>query len=93
MPNLTPFVVLWSALALVVVALIIYRRTVSAKEDETVHVLSEAAPAQQAAIAHKLDQIDKWGKLLTIIAVVYGLLLAVWYTYETWVRGTTTIGG
>jgi hypothetical protein len=42
----------------------------------------------QVDIAHKLDVVDKWGKLLTVIAAVYGLLLALAYTYQTWIRAT-----
>jgi hypothetical protein len=40
------------------------------------------------AIAQKLDVIDKWGKLFTAIAAVYGLLLALAYTYQIWVQAT-----
>ena len=90
--NLTPFAILWALLALVVLGLIAYRKMVSAKDDETIHVLNAAVPAQQAAIAHKLDQIDKWGKLLTIVAVIYGLLLFVGYTYQTFMH-SSGIGG
>jgi hypothetical protein len=39
-------------------------------------------------IAHRLDVIDKWGKLLTVIAAAYGLVLAIVYTYQTWVQAT-----
>lgn len=90
----TPFTVLWVLLAVVVLALIAYRKIVSNKEDETLHLGSgaEAVPAQQAAIAHKLDVIDKWGKLLTVVAVVYGLLLLAVYTYQTWLSPTTRMG-
>ncbi len=90
--NLTPFAILWALLAAVVLALIGYRKVVSTKDDETIHVLNAAVPAQQAQIAHKLDQIDKWGKLLTIIAVIYGLVLFVGYTYQTFMQ-SSGLGG
>jgi hypothetical protein len=90
----TPFTFLWVLLAVAVLGLIGYRRIVSSKEDETLHLGSgtEAGPAQQAAIAHKLDAIDKWGKLLTIVAVVYGLLLIAVYTYLTWLSPGSRMG-
>ena len=40
------------------------------------------------AISHKLERIDKWGKLLTVVAAIYGLLLVLGYTYQTWVQAT-----
>jgi hypothetical protein len=43
---------------------------------------------QQVAIANKLDQIDKWGKILTVIAVVFGLLVGAAYVYQVWVQST-----
>jgi hypothetical protein len=92
--NFTPFTVLWAVLAAVVLALIAYRKTVTSHEDETIHLGagSENAPAQQMAIAHKLEAIDKWGKLLTIITVLYGLLLVCLYTYQTWLGPGATVG-
>lgn len=90
----TPFTVLWVLLAAVVLGLIGYRKIVSNKEDETLHLGSgaEAIPAQQAAIAHKLDVIDKWGKLLTVVALLYGLLLLALYTYQTWLSPSSRLG-
>jgi len=89
-----PFAVLWLALALVVLGLIAYRKIVSSQEDETIHLGSgsEAVPAHQAAIAHKLDVIDKWGKLLTVITVVYGVLLLAVYTYQIWLSPNMRMG-
>jgi hypothetical protein len=91
--TLAPFTIIWALIALVVLGLIAYRKAVSSHEDETLHLSNQSVIPQQVTIAHKLDIIDKWGKLLTIIAVVYGLLLAAGYTYVTWIRSSTTIGG
>jgi len=88
----TPLTILWALLALVVLGLIAYRKIVSAKEDETLHLGNAMASTEQISVAHKLDVIDKWGKLLTVIAVVYGLLLACTYTYQTWLGASTTTG-
>ena len=61
------------------------RRVVASHEDDNLHVL-DGGGANQTVVAQKLDQIDKWGKLLTVIAVVYGVLLGVAYAYQAWVQ-------
>jgi len=87
--SFVPFFVLWIFLALVVLALIGYRRVIAQQEDDALHVLEPVSVAQQqVGVAQKLEQIDKWGKLLTIITVVYGLILALAYVYHGWVEGS-----
>ena len=61
-----PLVVSWAILATAVLALALYRRVVANKEDDYVHVSVDVA-AQQTAVAKKLEVIDKWGKILTIV--------------------------
>jgi hypothetical protein len=91
--NFVPFTVVWGLLAFAVLALIGYRRVISAKEDETLHLAgAPGVNSQQVIIAHKLEVIDKWGKLLTVITVVYGLLLAGAYTWQTWLSSNTPAG-
>jgi hypothetical protein len=82
--SFVPFTVLWALIAIVVLALIAYRKLVSFQEEETLHLGNAAEANHQAVIGRKLDWIDKWGKLLTVIAVVYGVLLAAAYTYRVW---------
>jgi len=85
--NLLPFTILWMIMALVVVGMLGYRRWVSRNEDDTLHVMDSDAGIvpQQAALSVKLESIDKWGKLLTVIALVYGLLVGCAYLYQSWV--------
>jgi hypothetical protein len=85
--NLMPFAVLWGVLALIVLVLIVMRRKVAVGEDATIHVMEGDAREipHQKEIAQKLEVIDKWGKLLTIIAVVYGLILASLWVYQSWI--------
>ena len=91
--NLTIFVVVWAVFASIVVGLAIYRRVVAAHEDDTLHVLEAEAGmiAQQEMIARRLEVIDKWGKLLTIVTLVYGLLLACVYLYQVWEESFKTL--
>ena len=86
--NFTPWVILWTALALAVLVMAGYRKIVSVREDDTLHLGNPWESAHQVVISHKLEHIDKWGKLLTVVATIYGLLLAIAYTYQTWVQAT-----
>jgi ABC-type iron transport system FetAB permease component len=83
--NLMPYFVLWVALGAVVIGMIIWRKTVSSHEDEALHVLDAGALNQQVSVGHKLETIDKWGKILTAIAVLFGLILGAIYMYQSWV--------
>jgi hypothetical protein len=85
--NLLPFTVLWMILAMVVVGLILYRKWVARAEDDTLHVMDSeiGMVTQQATIAQKLESIDRWGKALTALALVYGLAVGAGYLYENWV--------
>jgi hypothetical protein len=80
-----PLVVSWALLATAVLALALYRRVVANKEDDYVHV-SVDVTAQQTAVAKKLEVIDKWGKILTIAAAVFGLILCLLFLYNGWVN-------
>jgi hypothetical protein len=95
MNNITlfPLLVLWGVCAIGVIVLFVWRKAVGRNEDDTLHVLHGDALPQQAAVAHKLDVIEKWGKTLTIVTVAYGLLLAALFMYETWVQTSSTIQG
>ena len=59
---------------------------VASKEDTLVHVLDGDSNhvSQQVAITEKLHLIDHWGKLLTVLALLYGLVLAGFFLYQGW---------
>ncbi len=84
--NLIPFVYIWIVLATVVLALALYRLAVASHEDESLHVLESEAPlvAEQTKVYKKIETIDWWGQALTVIAVLYGLVLAGIYLYHVW---------
>jgi hypothetical protein len=83
--NLIPLVVSWAVLATAVLVLAFYRRAIANKEDDYLHVNTDVA-AQQTALAKKLEVIDKWGKILTIIAAVFGVLLIGLFMYDAWIN-------
>jgi uncharacterized membrane protein len=82
--SLSPFFVIWIVLAVIVMVLALYRRHIATQEDDTLHLgATSGAVAQQTTVSQKLEQVDKWGKLLTIIALAYGFVLAALYLYQT----------
>ena len=89
--DFTPFTVIWGLLALAVLLMAGYRKTISVKEEETLHLTDPVETNHQVQIAHRLEVVDKWGKLLTVVVAAYGLLLLIAYTYQTWIR-TTNLG-
>jgi hypothetical protein len=69
---------------------VVWRKRVSSNEDDTLHVLADgAAVPQQTVVAHKLEVIDRWGKVVTIFTVVYLILFGVLYFYQVWVQSGT----
>jgi hypothetical protein len=78
--------ILWVVLVAAAVALLAWRVGVARGEDDTIHVLDgEATVATtQTAVARKLGQIDLWGKILTAIAAVSGILIGALYIVQTY---------
>jgi hypothetical protein len=87
---LFPLLVLWIVLALSVLSLFLWRQAVARNEDDSLHVM-HGALTQQTSLSQKLDVIDKWGKILTVITVVLGLLLAAAYVYGQF-AGRSSLG-
>ncbi|MGD0364086.1 MAG: hypothetical protein ABSC93_24685 [Bryobacteraceae bacterium] len=86
--NLLPYAVFWGVLAIVVVFLIIYRKSVSSHEDDSIH-LEGGMPTEQVALAHRLALIDRWGKSLTVVVALYGVALLALYFYQVWTNVPT----
>jgi len=89
--SLIPFTILWVILAVALIALVIYRRLIAVEEDDSLHIGpgEESKVLQQTALAKKLDVIDRWWKILTIVVIVYGLALAVIYGYVTFMASSS----
>jgi hypothetical protein len=85
--NLLPFIVLWMILSVVVMGLIAYRKWIAKDEDDSLHVMDAEVGivARQEIVGRKLESIDRWGKALTAIALVYGLFVGAGYLYQNWV--------
>lgn len=85
--NLTPYVVIWACIACGAALLALYRRFITRNEDDYIHVAEGEAQAipQQVAMAQKLDVIDRWEKILLIVAAVTGVALGCAYIYQLWI--------
>jgi len=83
--TLTPFVIGWVLLAIVVIGLAIFRSIAGLHEDDNVHLaLSEQGMIpKQIAFFNTMERIDRWGKSLTVITVAFGLVLASIYIYHS----------
>jgi len=82
--NLTPAVVIWIILAIATLGLALYRKLISASEADLIHLGpgEEQHIPQQIALETKLKAVDHWGKMLTVITVVVGLVTAAIYLYQ-----------
>ncbi len=83
--TLTPFVVIWVCLAVVVLGLAMARNLAGLHEDDNLHLAkgSEALVSEQVAFFGLLGRIDRWGKALTVITIAGGLALAAVYLYQS----------
>jgi hypothetical protein len=84
MNTMIPYVVVWCLLALVVLGLALFRKFTSLREDSLIHIGpgEEKLIPKQVAVFHKLEVLDRWGQILTVVVAVSGLLLAALYLYR-----------
>jgi hypothetical protein len=56
-----------------------YRKLVARKEDDVLHVLDSESGfiARQQAVAARLEVVDRWGKAVTVLAALFGVLALV----------------
>jgi len=84
--KFTPYVVTWAIMALIVLALLLYRTLLALHEDDNLHIAESEQPMirQQMAFYRIMDRIDHWGEALTAITVAGGLVIAAAYIYQVW---------
>src|SRR5689334_18534886 len=80
----TTLVIFWAILGLATLALALYRKFVSMREDDYLHLSAgeERLIPQQVAIFRRIGAIDRWGITMTIVTVILGLGLAALYLYQ-----------
>lgn len=83
--NFIPYIVVWVVLGIIVIVLAVSRMRLAKREDATLDVLeSERVAEQQKDMTKKIAKIDRWGQVLTVVLVVYGIVLAGIYIYHAW---------
>jgi hypothetical protein len=87
--NLAPFTVIWACLLMALLGIMLYRKLVM-REDDYVHLADSESRAVSSQIeaVHKLDVLDRWQKILTIVTLVGAVLLGVAYLYQSWMESS-----
>ena len=78
--SLTWYVILWAALALVVVGMAIYRNILGIHAS-ALHISGAPGVVQQSKEFTKEEAIERWGQRLTIVLAIYGLMLVSIYLF------------
>jgi hypothetical protein len=79
------YLAMWGAGALSVPGLALYRKYIAAGEDDSLRLSGDgSAIEKQKFISSKLEAIDRWGKVLTAMVLVLGLVLLAVYVYVSW---------
>lgn len=78
--NITLYVILWAALALVVVGMAIYRNLLGIHES-ALHIAGVPGAVEQSKEFGKEETIERWGQRLTVLLAVSGLVLASIYLF------------
>ena len=92
--SMVPYFVIWACVAVAAITVALYRRMLARKEDDFIH-LGEAEGQlipQQVALAERLAVIERWEKILVIVAAVGGFLLLAAYGYVLWLESQKPVG-
>jgi len=78
--------VIWVVMALATGGLALYRKFLSREEVDVIHLreTESTVVSSQETFAHRLEAIDRWGKILTIALIAYGVVLACGYLVMAW---------
>jgi hypothetical protein len=85
MTSLIPYVGAWALLAVVVLALALYRKLLTDNQgDNYVHMSEGEARLipHQIAVNQKISRVDRWGEVLTLGTLFAGVALACLYLYQ-----------
>ncbi len=83
--SLIPFFIAWSVVAVVVAGLAVYRWVLGLHEDDSIHISDTSHDKEQGTLARTMTGVERWGKALTLLMVVGGLVLASIVLYSAWV--------
>jgi len=82
-----------AALIAVVIALALYRYFIGKEQDFHIHVTAGEAQevGKQSTLASRLSWVDKWGKSLTVVTLIYFLALLILILYKSWQQSQNVI--
>jgi len=81
----------WGAVFASWMVVTILRWSAGKAEDDHIHVFEgDQAIAHQSEVSHKLDVLDRWKTILTVITLVYGLVLGIFHLYNVWLEGSSS---
>jgi hypothetical protein len=83
---MTPLLAVWAGIAIVVLILAGLRQYFDLHEDDTIHLHDNETGLvkEQAALAERVTTLTRWSRLMTVLAVVYGVGLGCYYLYMQW---------
>ena len=86
-------VVIWVAIGVALVSLALYRKFISAAESDILHLRDSESNeiAGQKNYANRLDALDRWGKILTITLIVFGVVVGCEYLIVAWNQSNRTV--
>ena len=81
---MAPFIVVWAAMAVAILALAAWRQAIDIHEDDSIHLQDgqTGLMKNRFAWAGKIKSIDRAGKTHKIMAATYGLALAGGVVYR-----------
>jgi len=78
-------IVVFCLLLASVIVLAAMRKAVgSQEEDLLLHAGDPTLVEKKSFVVERIDAIEKWGKTMTVITVVYGLILLGWLLWTGW---------
>jgi hypothetical protein len=83
----------WSVLFAAFVAVSLMKWSIGQREDDHLHVLDtdKDLVGVQADVAHKLDVLDRWKRVLLVANVLFAFAIAAWHMYVTFLRNSMPV--
>lgn len=89
--NIIPMTIPWAVLTIIVIALAFYKKSLDSHVDEHLHFdeQEDRLVQQQVAQARRSEVVEMWGKILTVVAFLYGLAIVGMIAWHQWQISTT----
>ena len=89
--NFGLYAIAWGVIATVTAVLMIYKRVLGEKEDDSVHMMDYEAKIveEQVSMANRITAIERWTTVLIVLTLVSGAVLAGLYLHQSWMESST----